>query len=72
MSPSRCRTWFSRPRCKVAAPAGYGDFKEEVKRLLNIPKEAKVVALLPMGFPDEQPRPKPKKPLSEIVHYNCW
>jgi nitroreductase len=50
-----------------------GDFKEEeVKRSLNIPEEAKVVALLPMGFPDERPGPKPKKPLSEIVHYNRW
>ncbi|RLI07801.1 nitroreductase [Candidatus Bathyarchaeota archaeon] len=50
-----------------------GDFKEdEVKELLGIPEEAKVVALLPMGLPDEQPGPKPKKPLSEIVHYNKW
>jgi len=50
-----------------------GDFKdEEVKILLGIPEKAKVVALLPMGFPDEQPGPKPKKPLSEIFHYNRW
>lgn len=50
-----------------------GDFKEEeVKRLLGMPEEAKVVALITMGFPDEQPEPKPKKPLSEIVHYNRW
>ena len=50
-----------------------GDFnEEEVKKLLGIPKEAKVVALLPMGIPDEQPGPKTKKPLDEIVHYNNW
>jgi len=50
-----------------------GDFNEEVvKSLLGIPKEAKVVALLPMGIPDEQPGPKTKKPLDEIVHYNNW
>ena len=50
-----------------------GDFREEeVKRLLGIPEEARVVALLPMGIPDEKPGPKPKKPLSEIVHHNRW
>ena len=50
-----------------------GDFKEdEVKSLLGIPPEAKVVALLPFGLPDEKPGPKPKKELREIVHYDKW
>jgi len=50
-----------------------GDFREEeVKRLLDIPEEARVVALLSMGFPAEQPGPRPKKLLEEIVHYNSW
>lgn len=50
-----------------------GDFKEEeVKKLLSIPEKGKVIALISMGIPDEQPGPKQKKPLDEIVHYNRW
>jgi len=48
-----------------------GDFKEEkVKQLLNIPDKWKVVALVSFGYPAEQPQPKKKKPVEEIVSYN--
>jgi nitroreductase len=50
-----------------------GDFGEgEVKRLLGIPEEARVVALLTLGIPDEAPPLRPKKRLEEIVHQNRW
>ena len=48
-----------------------GDFKEEeVKELLSIPDDQKVVALISFGYPAEQPGSKQKKPLTEIVSYN--
>ena len=48
-----------------------GDFKEEkVKELLKIPHKWKVVALIPFGYPAEQPKPKNKKPITELVSYN--
>jgi len=48
-----------------------GDFKEEdVKELLRIPENQKVVALISFGYPAEQPGSKQKKPLTEIVGYN--
>jgi nitroreductase len=48
-----------------------GDFKEEeVKRLLNIPNNWKVVALIAIGYPAEHPGPKSRKPIGEIVSYN--
>jgi len=48
-----------------------GDFDEaEVKRLLGIPENLKVVALVSFGYPEYKPKPRPKKPLEEIVHYN--
>jgi len=48
-----------------------GDFKkEEVKKLLNIPDEWKVIALVAFGYPAEKPEAKLKKPLDEIVGYN--
>jgi len=36
----------------------------------EIPKNVKILALLPMGYPAEQPIQKEKKPLEKIVHYN--
>jgi nitroreductase len=57
----------------AATSFGYGTcwigaFNEkEVKNLLRIPKKLKVIALLPIGFPDEAPAPRERKPLKEIV-----
>lgn len=47
-------------------------YEEEVKRILNIPPEVKVVALLPMGYPDESPFPRPRKVKDEIVAFETW
>jgi len=48
-----------------------GDFKEKkVKELLQIPNKWKVVALIPFGYPAEQPKPKKKKPVTELVSFN--
>ncbi len=43
--------------------------QEEVKKVLNIPDQYKVVALLPLGFPSDSPRPKTRKSLEEIICY---
>ncbi len=48
-----------------------GDFKQrEVKEILGIPKNLKVIALISFGYPAEHPEPKEKKNLEEIVHHN--
>jgi nitroreductase len=55
----------------AATALGYGTcwigaFKEdEVKRILKIPESLAVVALLPIGVPNEDPPAKPRKHLSE-------
>jgi nitroreductase len=50
-----------------------GDFQAaEVKRLLTIPDEWTVVALVTLGYPAEKPGSRPKKPLGEIVSYNTF
>jgi len=72
--------WFERdPMIAVehmvlaATGFGYGTcwigaFNEkEVKKLLRIPKKLKVIALLAVGFPDESPPAKPRKPLREMA-----
>lgn len=62
----------------AATALGYGTcwigaFDEDaVKRLLKIPVKMKVVALLPIGIPDETPAPRPRKELSEIFFKEEW
>lgn len=48
-----------------------GAFNEEdVKKILKIPQDRKVVALLTVGVPAESPSARPRKALEEIVTYN--
>jgi nitroreductase len=50
-----------------------GAFKEdEVKRILNIPENMRVVEIMPLGYPKFQPDPKPRKKLEEIVFYDRY
>ena len=44
-----------------------GAFQEDqVKQLLEIPERISIVALLPIGIPNEKPQPKPRKDPEEI------
>lgn len=48
-----------------------GSFEEEeVKAILNIPENVKVLALIPLGYPDEIPRFRGRKSLDEIISYD--
>lgn len=50
-----------------------GAFEEEkVKSLLNVPEGVKVLALTPLGYPDENPVPRRRKSLEEIVSYDSF
>lgn len=44
----------------------------EVKKILGIPDEVRVVALLPLGYPAEKPVARPRKPLEDIVCYDAY
>ncbi|MCK4353349.1 nitroreductase family protein [candidate division WOR-3 bacterium] len=46
--------------------------QEEVKKILNIPPQYKVVALLPIGYPADSPVPKSRKSIKEIVCYETF
>lgn len=41
--------------------------EEEVRKVLAIPAGAKPIALTPLGYPAKETRPRPRKPLDEIV-----
>ena len=43
-----------------------------MKKVLNIPPEIRVVAILPMGYPVESPVPRPRKEMDEIVAFETW
>jgi nitroreductase len=45
-----------------------GGFNEKkARKALRVPKKLKIVAMTPIGYPDESPRSKVRKPLEEIV-----
>jgi len=50
-----------------------GAFDEKkVKELLNIPDKWKVVALVTLGYPAEQPKQKNKKPTAELFSFDSF
>jgi len=49
--------------CWVGALGGEG----EIHALFNLPKTLVVAAVLPVGYPDKVPPPRPRIPLSEIL-----
>lgn len=47
-----------------------GEFfdKQALKDLLDIPEEIEVMAIIPVGYPDEKPPPPPRRLIREIAH----
>jgi nitroreductase len=40
--------------------------KEEVEEILKVPDGMDLVAFIPVGYPGENPAPKPRKPITEV------
>ncbi len=50
-----------------------GAFKEDdVKSILNIPEEVRLVGLTTLGYSDESPDKRPRKSLEEVLTYEKW
>ncbi len=50
-----------------------GAFTEsEVRRVLAIPEGVKPVALTPLGYPAQEPKPRPRKEIKEIVCFDRY
>jgi len=43
-----------------------------LRDILNLPTDTKIVGMVTFGIPDENPPLPPKKPLNEIVHFDKW
>ena len=42
---------------------------QQVKKALSLPEDTDAVMITPLGYPAEQPAPRPRKALSEIVYW---
>ena len=50
-----------------------GAFREDLaEKALNTPPYVRPVAIIPVGHAAEEPEPRPKRPLKEIVHYETF
>jgi len=45
---------------------------EAARSVLGLPDEAEPVIFTPLGYPADQPGPKERKPLQELVRYERW
>ncbi|NMM63701.1 nitroreductase [Clostridium sp. P21] len=46
--------------------------QENIRPILNIPSDKYVISILTVGYADEEPKPRPRKSLEQIVHYENW
>lgn len=46
--------------------------QEEIRPVLNIPSDKYVVGVITVGYPDEQPNPRPRKKIEDIIHNERW
>ena len=50
-----------------------GAFDEtQVKKILGIPPEVRVVELMPLGYPASQPDPRPRMPIGDFAVMDQW
>ena len=44
--------------------------EEQIKQSLGIPAELRIVGITPLGYPDQEPKARPRKELQEIAFFN--
>lgn len=43
-----------------------------VRDVMGLPDDVEPIAMLPLGYPNMEGRPKARKPLEELVRYDSW
>lgn len=46
--------------------------EKSIKQALGIPDNIRVVGITPLGYPDQEPKPRPRKMLSEVAFFDQW
>jgi nitroreductase len=50
-----------------------GAFNEDqARKAVKAPEEMRPVAIIPVGYADEAPAPRNRRPLSQIMHYESF
>lgn len=44
----------------------------DLRAVLQIPDDVRVVMVMPLGYPADEPAARPRKPKEEIICYNQW
>ncbi len=47
-------------------------YEDKVKELLQIPQKVRVVQMMSLGFPAENPEPRPRKKIEELFLWEKW
>lgn len=58
--------------CWVESPVMDERDERQIKEMLQIPRNIKVLTAVSVGTPDENPKPRPRLPLEELVHYGAF
>ncbi len=45
---------------------------DAARRVLDLPEEVEPIAFTPLGIPADEPKPKRRKPLGDLVRYERW
>ena len=46
--------------------------EEPIRKTLGIPEGIRIVGITPLGYPAQDPKPRPRKELSEIAYVDRW
>lgn len=46
--------------------------QDQIRALLGVPANAKVIEVMTLGYPADHPRPKIRKPMKELVCHDQW
>ena len=46
--------------------------QDQIRALLGVPANAKVIEVMTLGYPADHPRPKTRKPMKELVCHDQW
>ena len=45
---------------------------QAARQVLKLPPDVEPIAFTPLGYPADEPRPKQRRPISELVRYEHW
>jgi len=47
-------------------------YEDQAKKILGVPDDVRIVALMPLGYPAEEPLPRPRKVIGDIMAWEHW